>query len=135
MGVQQDFGGFDPSFLGVTIRFGSDRSWQIYENAVESAEPLPIPAGNSSEETFETISITSVLSHEVRHFHDFFLTSYSAYLFRLRIQLLLNILELLPRLTESDGHYNCVPIPISKWCVLSAVERIGIRKREAAAAT
>jgi len=123
VGVQQDFGGFDPSFLGVTIRFGSDRSWQIYENAVESAEPLPIPAGNSSEETFETISITSVLSHEVRHFHDFFLTSYSAYLFRLRIQLLLNILELLPRLTESDGHYNCVPIPISKWCVLSAVER------------
>ena len=123
MAVQQDFGGFDPSFLGVTIRFGNERSWRIYDDALASTQPLPIPAGSNPDEQFERISITSVLSHEVRHFHDFFLTSYSAYLFRLRIQLLLNVLELLPSLVGDTVRYNCVPVPISKWCVLPDSDR------------
>ncbi len=123
MAIQQDFGGFDPSFLGVTLRFASQHSWRIYQDLVESPRPLPLPSSYSVEEMFETLSVTSVVSHEVRHFHDFFLTPYSAYVFRLRIQLLLNIFELLPFIVEGDENCNCLLVPISTWCLLNGTER------------
>lgn len=121
MPVQLDFGGFDPSFLGVTLRFCNERAWRTYQESSQSPRPLPITSGDP-DERFETLSLTSVISHECRHFHDFFLTPYSANVFRLRIQALLNLLQLLPALTASAGK-NCIPVPVSKWCRLRDSER------------
>ena len=115
MAIQLDFGGFDPSFIGITLRF-NNRSWQLFEAVSRSPEPVPV-YHLRADEKFESLSALSVLSHEVRHFHDFLLTSYSAHLFRLRILALLNLLEALPFVVTGDG--NCVPVPISAWCRMS----------------
>lgn len=83
MAIQLDFGGFDPSFVGVTIRFGNERIWRIYQAFRASPDPLPV-SSLPRDERFEALSAISVLSHEVRHFHDFLLTPYSARVFNLQ---------------------------------------------------
>src|SRR5205085_6947184 len=120
MAIQLDFGGFDPSFIGVTIRFGNDRAWQIFDAFSKSANP-PSLIGLPRDERFEDLSITSVVSHEIRHFHDFLLTAYSAQVFRLRVQALVNLLEVLFYISKSDA--NCLPVPLSEWCRLDDTGR------------
>jgi hypothetical protein len=122
MTIQLDYGGFDPSFLGVTIRFSNERVWEIYQEFVENPKPPKIDLTNP-DLAFEALSITSVISHEVRHFHDFLLTAYSAHIFHLRIQALVNLLQLTPLMTGDSGG-NCIPVPLSTWA------RLGQEKRE-----
>jgi hypothetical protein len=118
--IQQDFGGFDPSFLGVTLRFGNERAFNFYKAYAASENPLPV-SHLSSDERFEALSITSVMAHETRHFHDFFLTPYSARVFGKRVRMLAELLQMLPHLVR-DGP-NCMPVPLVKWCALNEQQR------------
>jgi hypothetical protein len=118
--VQHDFGGFDPSFVGVTIRFGSESAFR-FSRAFRQGDRPPQVDHLTAEERFEALSIASVISHEVRHFHDFLISPYSARLFKLRVQGALNTLQMLPELQQFDG--NCLPVPLSKWCAMSQAER------------
>src|SRR5450755_1996275 len=108
MAIQMDFGGFDPSFLGVTIRFGSAGAWNAYQDLSESELPSIPP---DPDEAFERLSIASVLAHETRHFHDFFLSPYSARVFRWRVSALASLMQLMPLLIEDEA--NCMPLPLS----------------------
>lgn len=120
MNIQLDFGGFDPSFIGVSVRFGNARSFDFYKAYTKSASPLPV-SQMGHDERFEALSIASVLSHEIRHFHDFLLTPYSARVFALRIRMLIYLLQALPEIVK-DGP-NCVPVPFATWCGLDEAER------------
>lgn len=120
MNIQLDFGGFDPSFIGVSVRFGNARSFDFYKTHTKSPSPLPV-SEMSHDERFEALSIASVLSHEIRHFHDFLLTPYSARVFALRIRMLIYLLQILPEIVK-DGP-NCVPVPFATWCSLDEAER------------
>ena len=119
MALQMDFGGFDPSFLGVTIRFGSPRAWNAYQDLGASQPPASIP--RDPDEAFETLSVASVLAHEIRHFHDFFLSPYSARVFRWRVHALVSLMQLMPFLIDEEA--NCMPLPLSTWSVASEAQR------------
>src|SRR5438093_714367 len=119
MSIQLDFGGFDPIFPGVSISFSRSEAWRTFEAYTASSSPLPL--SGSDEEIFETLSIISVLAHEVRHFHDSLLSPYAIRVFRLRFHTLLNILQVLPDLVK-DGP-NCIAVPLSKWGAFDQAER------------
>ena len=120
MTVQTDFGSYDPTFLGVTLRFSSESAWRAFVEFTTSPSP-PSIADLPPAERFEALASTTVLSHELRHFHDFLLSSYGARLFSLRIQALVNLVEVLPYLV-ADGP-NCLPVPLPVWCRLDRAER------------
>jgi hypothetical protein len=115
MNIQLDYGGFDPAFIGVTLRFSSARAWNTFDTFRKTDAPLHV-GGLTRDEAFEAISTTTVISHEVRHFHDFLLTPYSARIFKLRIEALVNALQTVTQLFQHDA--NCIPTPISTWCHL-----------------
>jgi len=118
--VQRDFGGFDPAFVGVTLRFETERAWNRFQEIARS--PVPIPVSSLPDDArFEALSLVSAISHEVRHFHDFLLSPYSARVFSLRLKALLNELGTLSQLV--DPAVNCVPVPIPAWARLDAGER------------
>lgn len=120
MGIQLDYGGFDPAFIGITLRFSNARAWQTFD-ASRKADAVLQLAELTPDEGFEAISTTSVISHEVRHFHDFLLTPYSARIFKLRIQALVNAHQTLSFLFDDSP--NCILTPISTWCRLTDTER------------
>jgi hypothetical protein len=119
-GIQLDYGGFDPTFLGITIRFGTLSAWEAFDTFANTAEPVSF-SDLPENMRFEALATVSVVSHEARHFHDFMLSPYSARIFRLRIQSLINLLGLLPHLLNKDS--NCLFVPLSKWSVLSPEAR------------
>ena len=115
MSIQLDYGGFDPDFLGVSTRFSNRRAWELHQAFHESPQPIR-PDCATDDEKFQWLSVTTVLSHEVRHFHDFLLSPYAARLFERRVAMLLNAWQLLPFLLDDPG--NCLPVPIQHWCGL-----------------
>ena len=120
MTIQLDYGGFNSDFLGITLKFDKIQLWKIFDDFRKS-EKLPKVDKLTPDEPFETLSITSTLSHEVRHFHDFLLSPYSIQIFSNRVQLLINTLQILVFLFDNTA--NCVPIPITKWCKLNKSQR------------
>lgn len=120
MGIQLDFGGFDPAFIGVTLRLMNARAWKFHNEHRASDTPLPV-AHLPPDERFEALSIASVLMHELRHFHDFFLSAYSARVFKLRLQSLANVMQILPYLFADEA--NCLPLPLPKWCRMDPTTR------------
>lgn len=120
MAIQLDFGGFDPAFLGVTLTFRTRTAWDTYQQFVASESPVSF-ASLPDPSRFEALSITSVISHEVRHFHDFLLSPYSIRVFRLRVQELLNVFQMLPQLLGDMS--NSVPVPLPTWCRLDEGRR------------
>lgn len=119
--IQLDFGGFSTCFPGATIKFANKRAWNTWDSFITASTPLLPGDDVADEEVFEAIALTSTLSHEVRHFHDFLLTPNSAHLFRLRTQGLFNLLGALRNLPDSDA--DCLPVPVLAWCSLDEAKR------------
>lgn len=120
MTIQLDYGGFDPAFVGITTRFSTDSAWRAFQEHVGSGSPFR-GSEDTPDQKFEWLAVTSVLIHELRHFHDFLLSPYSARIFKHRVQLTLNALQLLPNLIARSG--NCLPVPISAWCRMEGARR------------
>jgi hypothetical protein len=114
------FGSFDPAFLGPTLRFSDPWVWKRFEDFLVHDELEPLE-GLTHRQRFVALSIQSVLSHEVRHFHDFLLSPYYAHIFSYRLKSALNVHELLPLLRRSGG--NCLPVPLTRWGRFSSSER------------
>src|SRR5260221_3708 len=90
-GIQQDFGGFDPKFLGVTIKIASGENWQSVKSQMEGRDPeTEFILAHPPRKAFELLSLATVLSHEFRHFHDFLVSPFGAEIFRSRIMALVN---------------------------------------------
>ncbi|MFQ5962762.1 MAG: hypothetical protein ACE5KZ_00580 [Candidatus Scalinduaceae bacterium] len=113
--IQADYGGFNPKYVGVVIRVADqnscnwlDRAGSITENEILSLSPV---------QAFDALSMVSVCSHEVRHFHDFLIAPYSQMLWRLRMVILFNGVQTLGHLIDMKNNesFNCIPVPISSW--------------------
>ncbi len=121
MSIQLDYGGFDPSFIGATIRFSKLSAWDTWQRFNANTVPLSLDH-LMPEQRFEALSTVSVLPHEIRHFHDFLLTPYSAHIFQQRVLALAHVLQMLfPFKFAEDA--NCLPVPISMWCRLTENKR------------
>ncbi|GIK98900.1 MAG: hypothetical protein BroJett029_31090 [Alphaproteobacteria bacterium] len=122
--VQADFGGFNPRFPGVTIKFRSAHAFTVFQEFFVS-ESVP-----RDQPDLSVVSIRSVLDHEVRHYHDFLISPYSTVIFRMRLQAVLNGMKALQRVRDCAGGY--LPAPLVQWVRLDERERSG-RAREWAA--
>jgi hypothetical protein len=114
--IQLDYGGFDPAFVGITTSFSTRRAWETFDSFLKSSDPIQ-PSSQSDDERFEWLAVTSAVTHEVRHFHDFLLSPYSARIFKLRVQAAINLIQLLPHLLDETA--NCIPVPLPVWCGLA----------------
>lgn len=135
-GIQQDFGGFDPKFLGVTLRFSaqSPESWELYRQlSVAADDPAQLVAmGNEAlklpeAKAFEVFSLGTVLFHETRHFHDFLLSPYGNRLFRLRLMAAANGTQVMGDLKKAGTKF--LPVPLPRWRRKSPAERARIAAR------
>ncbi len=114
MSTQHDFGRFDPAFPGVSIHFSNVDAARTFDAYRKGAVPV---AHLPPDERFQALSLASVVSHELRHFHDALLSPYGARIFRHRVQMLVNLMESLTyifdrRLTPDA---NCLPVPLARW--------------------
>lgn len=116
---QDDFGGFNPRFAGVTIRIASQAAYDEFLSFLRSPTYGGLPG--YKEESLGPILIRSVMEHEIRHYHDFLLGSYNGMLFRSRLQAVLNGIKALRVIKELPG--DVLPVPLSGWMMLSAEER------------
>jgi hypothetical protein len=114
--VQSDFGGFNPRFPGVTIKFESGTAFAAFQDFLV-CESVP-----HNEPDLATAVIRSVLDHEVRHYHDFLISPYSAVIFRMRLQAALNGIKALQVMRNRSGAY--LPVPLVRWVTLPLKERI-----------
>ena len=113
---QDDFGGFNPRFGGVTIRIASQAAYDEFVSFLTS-ETLP----GDKEEPLGPILMRSVMEHELRHYHDFLLGSYNGMLFRGRLEAVLNGIKALRAVKELPG--DVFPLPLSGWMTLTTQER------------
>ena len=127
MTIQLDFGGFNTAFIGVTLRYSNKEAWDFWRSFTGGNQPVSL-SHLSMERRFEALSVATVVNHEIRHFHDFLLSSYQAHLFKFRIENLINTIQVLVYLQRKSANLNrkpanCLPIPIQKWCQLDEEER------------
>ncbi|MEA2840156.1 MAG: hypothetical protein QOF41_1486 [Methylobacteriaceae bacterium] len=124
--IQDDYGGFDSTFLGVTLRFWP-KSWDLFGrfHAQDRDPEEVIRIGNmalkeSVDEAFDTFSIGTVMLHEVRHFHDFILSPYGNHILRLRLLAAVNGVQVIGRLRAKN---SVIPVPLPKWRRMQHNER------------
>ncbi|CAB5117953.1 hypothetical protein D3OALGA1CA_2407 [Olavius algarvensis associated proteobacterium Delta 3] len=121
--IQADYGGFNPKYAGVVIRAANQRSFDWFEKSASISEKqiLSLP----KDQMFEAISMVTVLQHEIRHFHDFLLTPYSQRLWQLRMEILLNGMQIIYHYLRANekGDFNCIPVPFSSWCYQNKKKR------------
>jgi hypothetical protein len=126
-GIQRDFGGFDPKFLGITLRIANERARELILGGSGARESIQVDEilRQPEEEAFETLSLLTTSSHEHRHFHDFLLAPFGGLVFRRRVTALLNAMHVLAELHSPAIRRgsDVLPIPFSKWCEKSAPER------------
>lgn len=122
MNLQADYGGFDPLFPGVTIDVGSTIAWKFFDVATQAAMSGEAwKESDDSDTRFESLSVQTAFIHEFRHFHDALITPYSARAFGLRLRQMVHTYQILTNLEEAD--FNCIPVPLSRWCMLDEEER------------
>lgn len=123
-GLQADLGGFDPRFLGITVRFSTHKEFERFRSPNYAFSTAAFETMKDAE-AFRYLAEMTVLQHELRHFHDFLLSPYGQILFRLKLQAYFNGLQALGLIAEASRRtsVNCVPIPISRWTRLNADSR------------
>jgi hypothetical protein len=128
-GIQPDYGEFDTRFLGVNLRFHASHpsTWLLFDEiSTEKHDPKRVMEMGSAalkespERAFEIFSVGTVLTHEMRHFHDFLLSPYGNALFRLRLTIMLNGFQaILPVLQNR----KTIPVPVPAWLSKSDHEK------------
>lgn len=124
--IQKDFGGFDPKFLGIIVRFEKHSLYNTFIKicSLDRDPDEVIKIGDhalmsSPEEAFECFSLGTTIMHEARHFHDSILSPFGNHLFRLRIQAAINGLQAIG-VCKKDR--KILPVPITTWRKLSQNE-------------
>jgi hypothetical protein len=126
-GIQRDFGGFDPKFLGITLRVGSERATRLILTDPEARDSVRADQllAEPEDQAFETLSLLTAFAHEHRHFHDFLLAPFGLLVFRRRVSALVNAMQVLAELHSAEVRrdYDVLPVPFSKWCAKQPEER------------
>jgi hypothetical protein len=122
MSLQADYGGFVPYFPGVSLEISSEEAWRFFDAGTRSQfnkdtwSKYESPAAQ-----FESLSVQTAFVHEFRHFHDGLITPYNARAFGLRLRQIIHAYQLFANLEQYN--FNCLPVPISRWCMLDDSER------------
>ncbi|MEU8265803.1 hypothetical protein AB0B89_01445 [Sphaerisporangium sp. NPDC049002] len=119
------FGDFDPRFPGIALTVGSAERWDQLRRYALGVE-VPERLSELDDPAFlDAVSSTTVLPHEVRHFHDFLLSPAGARHMRTRVVLGLNLIQLLVNLRGNGiwDRADALPVPITTWCRMSPGER------------
>jgi hypothetical protein len=110
------YGGFDSKYLGISLHFNQKKQWDYFTSSDDLYHHLI-----ENDDKFRFLCMKSVLGHELRHFHDFFISQYSIKIFRNRINALINGWNVYLDIVK---HGNCtIPVPITTWCRLDANAR------------
>lgn len=120
---QLDFGGFDPLFPGITVKFNNTTNLAHFQKsqALGASDQASYYESISTDQREQALFAMSALSHEYRHFHDFLVSSYGTRLFKLRLDTILNTSQILPHII---GHEcGMLPIPLTDWCALPVGRR------------
>jgi hypothetical protein len=124
---QQNFGGFDARFLGITLYVGSDSAAKtlLALAAGEDARRFVDGVDLDSEEGFGALSLISVFAHELRHYHDFLLSPWGSRILRARLEALINIEQQLEIVSSPSTweRANALPVPVSRWARMDAPRR------------
>ncbi|MET8154911.1 hypothetical protein ABZT47_00980 [Sphaerisporangium sp. NPDC005289] len=119
------FGDFDPRFPGIALTAGSAERWDRLRRYALGPD-VPERLSELDDRAFlDAVASTSVLSHEMRHFHDFLLSPAGARHMRTRVVLGLNVIQLLVNLRENGiwDRADALPVPITTWCRMAPGER------------
>jgi hypothetical protein len=126
-GIQTDYGGFDARFFGVMLRFSGNYpdNWNHFCQFDRAGTKERRILGDAclaldDDKAFERLAIYSVLAHELRHFHDFLLSPFANYLFRLRWLTAFNRSLLSEALFQNKAF---LPYPIPFWRQMDASQR------------
>jgi hypothetical protein len=126
--MQSDFGGYDPSFLGVTIHLRSDRAVEIaLSEPGDAAAVVGLQQAESegADALFERLALSSVRIHETRHFHDSLLAPIGAEIFWRRFLITFYGMQLISLVRDLAGRLErgewLLPVPLTRW--LQADER------------
>ncbi|OGU82524.1 MAG: hypothetical protein A2W11_00320 [Ignavibacteria bacterium RBG_16_35_7] len=114
---QLDYGGYDSRFLGIVLKFFSRESFDLFSQISGATPENVIKIGNrylllDESKFFQFCSVSTILPHELRHYHDSLLSPYSNMLFRLRIMSAINGSVLTNFLFQ---HYELIPVPLEIW--------------------
>src|SRR5215471_18847894 len=121
--VQQDFGGFNPAFLGVSIAVGSRRTLELIiedvnDRSMTASELMQL----SHPDAFAAAATLTVLAHEIRHFHDYLISPVGSFTYWNRLFASIAASQLL--IVEHDRHpFNCLPVPLPRWLRRTPDER------------
>jgi hypothetical protein len=127
--IQLDYGEFDSRFLGVNLKFHASHpsTWELFDEiGTDKRDPKKVmelgsaALKESPERAFEVFSVGTVLTHEMRHFHDFLLSPYGNALFRLRLTMMLNGFQVIFPILRSS---NSIPVPFPVWISKNDVEK------------
>ncbi|MFF4900770.1 hypothetical protein [Streptomyces sp. NPDC001068] len=123
--MSSGYGEFDPKFPGISLHAQSAAAWErISRFSIGSETPDPA-AATTSEGFLDAVSSLSVTIHELRHFHDFLISDHGSRLVRARLQVVLNMVEVVQAFRHLDAwrQANVVLTPLSEWCRLEPDER------------
>lgn len=120
IGLQNDFGGFDPKFSGVSMKFQEAEAYKLFWkiNGMDRDPETVVKIGNEALESndsntaFTTFSIGTTLLHELRHFHDSLLTPFGNHIFRLRLNATVNGLQVGEKASDNR---KFIVVPFSRW--------------------
>lgn len=117
--VQQHYGDFDSKFLGVSLHFENRENFELFTRLCGETQDIEFvkKMGQNSlsvefDNALEIYSLSTVLLHELRHFHDFILTPYGNYIFSRKIYQALYGPQSINAITNQ---YKKIIVPFSRW--------------------
>jgi hypothetical protein len=123
--MSSGYGEFDPKFPGISLHADSAAAWERIVRYSLGPETPDLGAASTPDAFLDAVSSLSVTIHELRHFHDFLISDYGARLVRARLQVVLNMLEVVQAFRRLDTwrDANVVLTPLSDWCRLDPEQR------------
>ena len=94
MSIQLDYGGFEPTFIGITANISTRNALDYWLSEHFAGLQVDL-ASLTTDARFEYLCTASTLAHELRHFHDFLISPYSARVFKHRVEIAVMASELI----------------------------------------
>jgi len=94
-------GYFDPRFIGVALTFDNQEDWSYwwpwsFDDTLGERAIAEIGQGTDGSDAslFRRMFLMTAFEHECRHFHDYLLSPLGCHLFRIRIGIAINALQI-----------------------------------------
>jgi len=112
---QTVYGNFEPNFLGVSLSYPFGE-YERFQSIWNSSDPDKViwkgdqMLNRNPEKAVQFFSLATAVTHEIRHFYDFFLSPIGNFIFRIKLACVFNGIQLLPCFKKL-----IVPVPLTIW--------------------